>query len=172
MKQLAKNVLGIYSSLFSIPPRCKDLNEVTPKSPFACYVINCGANCSQYTLKTMHGYSVLDLFKSGPLEIYVCCNVILFGAKGSYKAGDTTTVVDNDNYNKVYYNGLEIDTVIASEEEWKLFLKAKGYQVNPPRAFAKPTGRTIDFRIFSIKGIIDTNNYLTNIKEEALLLNI
>lgn len=163
---LVKDVLGMYAPFFEIPPRCRDLNEVTYKAPYTTYSINCGANCSQYTLKTMFGSSVLDLFDKAPLSIYVEHGSIIFGARDSFKIGDKTKIVDNDNYNKTHDSGFEVKHIINSKSEWFDFLKKNGYQTHPPKAFSKPTGHIHGFHVYSIKGVIDNKKLLEQYKNK------
>jgi len=155
-----KSALGIYASMFEIPKGCKTLDEVKPKSDLATFTINCGANCPQYTLKTRFGYSVLEMLDKGGIELYIDRGYILFGATGTFKVGDETLVADNDNYNKIHTSSFMVRQVIKTRKEWENHLREKGYQVFPPRPFAKASGMVSAFSIDSIKGVMSLTSVL------------
>lgn len=155
-----KSALGVYASMFEIPKGCKSLDEVKPKSDLATFTINCGANCPQYTLKTRFGYSVLEMLDKGGIELYVEYGYILFGATGTLEVGDETLIVDNDNYNKIRTSSFTVRQVIKSRKEWESHLREKGYQVFPPRPFAKASGMVSSFTIGSIKGVMSLSSVL------------
>lgn len=159
-----KSALGIYASMFEIPKGCKSLDEVKPKSDLATFTINCGANCPQYTLKTRFGYSVLEMLDKGGMELYLDGRLggryILFGAEGTLEVGDETLVADNDNYNKIHTSSFKVTKIIRSRKEWENHLREKGYQVFPPRPFAKASGMVSAFAVNSIKGVMSLNSVL------------
>lgn len=163
-KKSVKGALGIYHKLYKIPPRAKDFSGVTPVSNTAVFVINCGGNCSQYTLKTRFGYSVLDMLEENKdLTLYILGRTVLFGMPGALRIGDTIALVNNDNYNQVDYT-YKVNEIVASKAEWLKYLKENGFQVYPPKAFSKPTGRVCEYHVYSIKGIMDLNAHLEQVK--------
>lgn len=157
---LMKVKLGIYAPFYDIKPRATTKEEVTPKAKYAVPVINCGMNCSQYTLKTRFGYSVLDMLDEGKLSLFfVDPRSCLFGTRESLNIDDHILLVDNDSYTKQYETRI-IKDIVNTREEYLKYLKKNGFQVYPPKAFTKPSGRVSDFAIRSIKGVIDCEAYL------------
>lgn len=165
---LMKDRLKLYAPFYNIKPRAKTKEEVTPKADYGAPAINCGANCSQYTLQTRFGYSVLDMLDKGDIELYAFgggANTIIFGSKngGDVKVGDSFCLVDNDSYTR-QFGTTKITKIINSRAEYYQHLKDNGYQVYPPRAFTKPTGYVSrGLSVYSLKGLIDLKEYLDSI---------
>ena len=170
---LMKDKLGKYAPLFNIKPRATTKDQVSTDAKYAAFLINNGANCSQYTLITNNRVSLLDELDKGKIVLYLTSpwgnfSTVLYGAPGTFEVGDTLQGYDNDNYNKKYLNatGVTVRNIITSGEEWKKLLKEQGYQVNPPSAFSKPTGTvTKGFQVYAIKGTLDKEEYLDSLLE-------
>jgi len=159
-QKLISDKLGQDAAFFKTKG-AKSWDDVTPLADFGVPAINCGANCSQYNLKTSFGYSVLDMIEQnkGMALFQMKGGGFNFGSINSLKVGDVIKVVSNDNYNRDLYTSGEVESIITDRKGYQDYLRRKGYQVFPPQAFKKPTGHVSrGFAVASIKGVIDLNH--------------